>query len=92
MQVPSRWLVGRKRTAEAEEALAEGEPSDLWLQSWWSLLDRMEPGDQLWEFKADECPGPGEPVDMPHAGYAVVRAGRVVDAIDVPWMGGPAPH
>lgn len=91
MQIKSSWLVARRRTSEAEEALSDGEPSDLWLESWWSLLDRMVPGDELWEYKADECPQPGEPIVEHHSGYAVVRGGQVVDALEVPWMSGPAP-
>jgi hypothetical protein len=77
--------------AEVEEEISREDAPVLWLETWWAMLDRMEPGDELWAYAADECESPGDLLVDHHVGYAVVRASQVVDAIEIPWMSGPSP-
>jgi hypothetical protein len=91
VQIPEDWLVGRRSMAEVEEELSREDAPVLWLEAWWALLDRMEPGDELWDYAAEECQDPGDPVVERHVGFVVMRGGRVVDAIEMPWLSGPSP-
>jgi hypothetical protein len=47
-------------------------------ERWSALRGEMVPGDELWTFRA---PDPGWACSAGRAGYALVRAGRVVDGV-----------
>jgi hypothetical protein len=54
MAITWDWLLCQTTPAEVEADLADLGAPDLWLRRWRALLDRMGPGDELWEYGAIE--------------------------------------
>jgi hypothetical protein len=78
MSVPKEWLRRKITVADVEARLAQNPPVDDWLAEWRALVAAMRPGDELWEY----CSSPESWQHLAgRAGYAVVRAGGVVDDI-----------
>jgi len=93
--VPDSWLKERLQTSDVQELskrelirlglsdsvfrelVARG-PSPEWLEKWRAFISQMGAGDELWFFESPPETWAGI---AGVAGYALVRAGRIIDTV-----------
>jgi hypothetical protein len=93
--IPDSWLKERLQTSDVQELskrelmrlglsdsdfrelLARG-PSPQWVEKWGAFLSQMGAGDELWFFESPPERWSGL---AGATGYALVRAGRIIDTI-----------
>jgi hypothetical protein len=88
MSIPEGWLTRPTTTAEIEAELSEEGVTDLWLRQWRSLVDRLVPGDEPWEYCGEDWVPESQAASSVHDwhdGIALVRGGEVIDWIEMVW-------
>jgi hypothetical protein len=95
--IPDSWLKERLQTTDVQELsgresmrlglsdsdfrelVARG-PSPQWLEKWRVFISQMGAGDELWFFESPPETWAGL---AGAAGYALVRAGRIIDTVPI---------
>jgi hypothetical protein len=81
MAIPCDWLCCPTTPAGVEANLAELGAPELWLKKWRTLLDRMAPGDELWQYAATEYGSTVEKSPDRIAGFEQVLDGEALDRL-----------
>jgi hypothetical protein len=81
MAIPWDWLCCPTTPAEVEADLAELGAPNLWLKKRRTLLDRMVPGDELWEYAATQYGTAVEKSPERIAGFEQVLNGEALDRL-----------
>jgi hypothetical protein len=82
MAISEDWLIRPITRAEVEEELAELGAPDLWLRQWRQILDRLVPGDELWEYFAEEYETPRAELAEEIRGFEQIRGTEFLDWIE----------
>jgi hypothetical protein len=82
MAISEDWLICPITPTEVEDDLAELGAPDVWLRQWRQIVDRLLPGDELWEYYAAEYGTPRAEPDEEISGFEQIRGAEFLDWIE----------